>query len=94
MLGIAEKPLGIAEKSLGEPKSAQQRRKTTWQNSNVYIRGVLYLWATVCSFRKVALRGSLVIRVETITKIAEQWQENTFSFFVLSHAARLVPPVL
>ncbi len=43
ILGIADKPLGIAEKCLEEPKSAQQRKKQTWQSSNVHVRGVLYL---------------------------------------------------
>ncbi len=64
MLGIlvAEKSLGIAEKCFEEPKSAQQRRKTTWQSSNVHIIRVLYLWATVVSF---GIETTLIIATTT-----------------------------
>ncbi len=50
MLGIAEQLLGIAEKCPEESKSAQHRRKTTWQSSNVQ---VLYLWATIYQGPKI-----------------------------------------
>ncbi len=63
----SRKGVSIAEKCSEEPKSAQHRRKTTLQSSNVHIRGVLYLWATleIIKVSYLIILGSFEIYVGT-----------------------------